>query len=167
MAFCTRVFCREGTAPPLTEVLMWQRQHGTPVVVVGGASADDLMSPFWSEVELSYDPEEAPFRVLCHHVGDPVGAARLREEVNDFLEDLAELPEGEGGDDEARARVDAHLRDTRFVMVVEFPEGGVGPAGYQANGWLMSVFVERASGMVQCDGIGFYDENDEIILRIG
>ncbi len=57
-----------------------------------------------------------------------------------------------------------HLTHTRFVLVVEFPEDGVGPRGYETNGWLMSLFVERAGGMVQCDGIGFYDENDEIIL---
>jgi hypothetical protein len=60
-----------------------------------------------------------------------------------------------------------HVAQSRFVLIVEFPEGGVGPRGYETNGWLMSLFVERAGGMVQCDGIGFYDEDDEIILRLG
>jgi len=163
MPFSTRVFCRESTAPTLTELLAWQRQHGTPVMLDGGRSAGDLLSPFWTEARVSYDPDEAPFVLRCHHAGDRgVGAARLREEVADFLADLGELPE-----DPARARVMAQLAATRFLLVVEFPAGGVGPRGYETNGWLMSLFVERAGGMVQCDGIGFYDEHDEIILRLG
>ena len=162
MPFSTRVFCRESTAPTLSELSAWQRQHGTPVMLMGGRSADDLLSPFWSEAQISYAPDEAPFVLRCYHAGDQAGAARLREEVADFLADLAELP-----DDPARARVMAHIQATRFLLVVEFPEGGVAPRGYETNGWLMSLFVERAGGMVQCDGIGFYDEHDEIILRLG
>jgi hypothetical protein len=162
MAFATRVFCREGAAPTLTEVLAWQRQHGTPVMLLGGGAAADLLSPVWSQAVVSYDAEEEPFALHCHHASDPAGAAHLREEVSDFLEDLHELP-----DSEERARVMAHLQSARFVLVVEFPDDGVGPRGYETNGWLMSLFVERADGMVQCDGIGFYDVNDEIILALG
>ncbi|HET6147638.1 MAG TPA: hypothetical protein VFH68_08900 [Polyangia bacterium] len=162
MPFSTRVFCRESTAPTLTELVAWQRQHGTPVMLAGGRSAADLLSPFWTEAKVSYDPDEAPFVLRCHHAGDQAGAARLREEVADFLTDLGELP-----DSPARARVMAQIQATRFLLVVEFPDGGVGARGYETNGWLMSLFVERAGGMVQCDGIGFYDEHDEIILRLG
>jgi hypothetical protein len=162
MPFSTRVFCREGTAPTLTELLAWQRQHGTPIVIVGGPAASELLSPVWTEAVVSYDPDEEPFTLRCAHAGDPGGAARLRAEVADFLEDLEELP-----DSAERARVMNHVAQSRFVLIVEFPEGGVGPRGYETNGWLMSLFVERAGGMVQCDGIGFYDEDDEIILRLG
>jgi len=162
MSFSTRVFCREGTAPTLTELLAWQRQHGTPIVIVGGPAAADLLSPVWTEAVVSYDPDEEPFRLRCEHASDPRGAAQLRAEVADFIEDLEELPESA-----ERARVIEHLAHSRFVLIVEFPEDGVGPRGYETNGWLMSIFVERAAGMVQCDGIGFYDEDDEIILRLG
>jgi hypothetical protein len=162
MAFSTRVFCSEGTAPTLTELLAWQRQHGTPIMLEGEVAPADMLSPLWTEAIVSYDPEEQPFRLHCAHAGDPAGAARLRAEVNDFVEDLADLPESE-----ERARVIAHLTSARFVLVVEFPENGVGPRGYETNGWLMSLFVDRAGGMVQCDGIGFYDADDEIILRLG
>ena len=162
VSFATRVFCREGAAPTLTEVLAWQRQHGTPVMLLDAASPGDLLSPVWAEAVVSYDADEEPFVLRCHHASDPAGAAHLREEVGDFLDDLHELP-----DTDERARVIAHLRGARFVLVVEFPDHGVGPRGYETNGWLMSLFVERADGMVQCDGIGFYDANDEIILRLG
>ena len=162
MPFSTRVFCREGTAPTLTELLAWQRQHGTPIVIVGGAGAMDLLSPVWTEAIISYDPDEEPFTLRCDHASDARGAERLRAEVADFLEDLEELPESP-----ERARVMEHLAASRFVLVVEFPQDGAGPRGYETNGWVMSLFVERAGGMVQCDGIGFYDEDDEIILRLG
>jgi len=162
MAFCTRVFCREAVAPPLSELLVWMRQHETPVTIVGGQSRADLLSTSWTEVELSYDPAEEPLVVRCHHAADPAGAAALRAETGDFLEDLAELPASE-----ARERVRGQLQATRIVVVVEFPEGGVAKRGYETNGWLMSIFVERAEGMVQCDGIGFYDEDDEVILPLG
>jgi hypothetical protein len=162
MAFCTRVFCRDGSAPTLSELINWLRQHETPVTVVGGPSEGDLLSPLWSEVDLSYDPDEEPLTVLCHHAAEPAGAPALRAEVSDFLDDLGELPPGE-----ARDQITAHLEASRFVVVVEFPEDGIGPRGYETNGWLMSLFVERADGMVQCDGIGFYDADDQIILRLG
>jgi hypothetical protein len=146
----------------LSELIVWLRQQGTPVTVVGGRSAGDLLSPLWSEVSLSYDPDEEPLTVSAHHLSDPDGAIRLRAEVTDFLDDLAELPPGE-----VRELVAAHVQATRLLVVVEFPEGGVSARGYETNGWLMSLYVEQAGGMVQCDGIGFYDQDDEIILPLG
>ena len=160
MSFCTRVFCREP-APSLSEILVWMRQQGTPVTIVGGRSEADLLSIDWTEVELSYDPDEEPLTVRCHHAADGDGGAVLRAEAADFLADIAELPASE-----ARDRVRRQVEAARLLVVVEFPQGGVSKRGYETNGWLMSIFVERAAGMVQCDGIGFYDEDDEIILPL-
>src|SRR6185369_1854571 len=58
MPFCTRVFCRDTTPPSLSEALFWLRQREIPVTITGGSSQHDLLSSFWEEVELSYDPEE-------------------------------------------------------------------------------------------------------------
>jgi hypothetical protein len=162
VAFSTRVFCREELAPPLSEVLLWLLQRNTPVALASGAAAPDLLSPFWTEAALSYDPEEPPLTLRCHRMGQPAGAARIREEVEDFLADLSELPSGA-----AVEQVTRHLQATRMLLIVEFPEAGVTDRGYEANGWLMALFVERAMGMVQCDGIGFYDDDSEVILRLG
>jgi len=162
MAFATRVFCKNEPGPTIGDLLMWLRQQDLPVEIAGGASRGDLVSPWWTEVLLAYDPAEPPFRVRCLRNGNPAEAAALRAEARDFLDDLAELPEGP-----ARERVRAHIEAARFVVVVEFPPTGVVQRGYATNGWLMGLFVERAGGMVQCDGIGFYDEDDEIILRMG
>ena len=42
MPFATRVFCRESTAPTLTEIIAWQRQHGTPVALESQHAPADL-----------------------------------------------------------------------------------------------------------------------------
>jgi hypothetical protein len=162
MAFCTRVFCRGAVAPSLSELLVHLRQNGQSAMIVGGASSRDLLSLDWTEVALSYEDGADPLTIHCHRAGDSSGAAALRAEVADFVDDLAELPPTP-----ERDRVAAHLQASRFVIVVEFPSSGVSASGYECNGWLMNLFVSQADGLVQCDGIGFYDEDDEIILRLG
>jgi hypothetical protein len=161
VAFSTRVFCRDQSPPGLSEVVFWLHQHGAPVTISGGRSASDLLSSFWDEVELSYDEEEAPLTVRCFRA-DAAGLARLSEEVADFVADVGELPESP-----ARAQVLEHLTATRTLILVEFPPEGASAAGYRANGWLMSLFVERAGGLVQADGVGFYDEYDDVVLPLG
>jgi hypothetical protein len=162
MAFSARVFCRGAVAPTLSELLVYLRQHEVPSIIVGGSSSRELLAPDWSDVALGYEDGADPLHIRCHHAGDPNDAAGLRAEVDDFLVDLQELPPSP-----ARDRVIAHLRQTRLCVVVEFPATEVPARGYQANGWLMNLFVERADGLVQFDGVGFSDENDEIILRLG
>lgn len=162
MAFCTRVFCRGAVAPTLSELLVYLRQHDVPCMIVGGSSARDLLDPDWSEAALEYEEGADPLVVRCFHASDPAGLAGMRVEVADFLDDLEEVTPAPGRD-----HVIAHLRATRLVVVVTFPPMEVGPRGYEANGWLMNLFVSQAEGLVQCDGVGFSDENDEIILRLG
>src|SRR6185295_11128736 len=111
MSFCTRVFCREP-APSLSEILVWMRQQGTPVTIVGGRSEADLLSIDWTEVELSYDPDEEPLTVRCHHAADGDGGAVLRAEAADFLADIAELPASE-----ARDRVRRQVEAARLLVV--------------------------------------------------
>jgi hypothetical protein len=50
-----RAFCRDFAAPSLSDLLVSLRQYETPATICGGASAGDLLSTFWDEVELSYD----------------------------------------------------------------------------------------------------------------
>lgn len=160
MAYATRVFCRDSAVPSLSELLVWLRQHETPVTVVGGGSGDDLLSPFWNKVQISYDETELPLLVACFRQ-DAHGGHRLRAELDDFAADIGELAPSP-----ARERVLDQLAATRTLVLVEFPTQEIPQRGFQTNGWLMSLFVERAGGMVQCDGIGFYDEDDDILLPL-
>src|SRR5438128_4207133 len=83
MAFCLRAFCRDFSAPSLSDLLVWLRQYETPATICGGRSAGDLLSTFWEEVLLCYDGAEAPLRVRCmRSTGD--GSAAFAAEVGDF-----------------------------------------------------------------------------------
>ena len=161
MPFTYRVFCRELASPSLSEVLIWLRQHGNPVRIGGGRSAGDLLSNFWDDVQLSVHDAEPPLRVQCFRA-DAVSASRLAEEIADFVEDIQELPESEG-----RARVLAHLAGTRSVVVVEFPPEGSSSQVQDTAESILTLFAERAAGFAQRDGVGFLDEDDEVVLAIG
>jgi hypothetical protein len=158
MPFSHRIFCRETAMPSLSEVLVWLRQHDFEVKPAGGRSAGDVLSSFWEELALSIDPSEPPLTMTCARAGTP----RLVEEVADFAADVEELPESPGG-----ARVLAHLVMARALVIIEFgPDGGSRRAHYTAES-IAELLVERAGGLAQRDGEGFFDENDDLIIRLG
>ena len=100
-------------------------------------------------------------RVRCLRPDNP-GAAELSAMLADYREDLADLPPCAARDEVAR-----HFQTTRWILEVEFPaDQGVVPEAYRTNGWLMELFVERADGLIHCDGQGFYDRDDEIFLAM-
>jgi hypothetical protein len=161
MPFSNRVFCGDSTSPSVSEALVWLRQHGCPAVVSAGQSAGvDLLSSFWDDVSLSIHDGEAPLCVRCVRA-DANGVNRLTEEITDFIADVSELP-----DSPARSRVLNHLVATRLLVIIEFGESGGSPLAHEASASLMTLFVERADGLGQRDGIGFLDEDDEVILAI-
>lgn len=161
MPFSTRVFCRDAAVPSLSEVLVWLRQHDAAVTVVGNGAAPDLLSPFWDEVLLAYADDEPPLRVTCLR---PEARAyeRFRAELSDFDADVRELPASA-----ARDNVLAQLAATRALVVIEFPNGETPERALKTNGWLMSLFVERAGGMAQTDGVGFFDDEEDVLLPLG
>jgi hypothetical protein len=161
MPFSYRVFCRVFDSPSVSEVLVWLRQQEMPAVVCGGRSAGDLLSSFWGDVELSMGTGEAPLHVRCLRA-DAAGVAALAAEIADFDADVRELP-----DSPSRARVLADLAATRSLMIVEFPPDGGSSRAHQAAESLMTLFVERAGGLAQRDGVGFLDEDDDVLLSLG
>lgn len=161
MSFSNRVFCRDLSSPSLSEVLVWLRQHEYPTKIGGGQSAGDLLSNFWDDVQLSVHEDEGPLRVKCYRA-DAASAARLAEEIADFAADVRELPESEG-----RTRVLEHLSATRSLVVVEFPPEGSSAHVHETAESILALFAERAGGLAQRDGVGFLDEDDEVVLVIG
>ena len=163
MAFNTRVFCREVALPSLSELLVWLRQHATPVTIVGGASRDDLLSSFWQEAELARDGDDEATRITIRCLRhDARGYERFQAELADFDVDVRDLPPSSGRD-----RVLAQLAATRALVIVEFPEADISHSALEVNGWALNLFAMRAAGMVQTDGSGFFDEDDDLILALG
>jgi hypothetical protein len=164
MPFSYRVFCRDITSPSLSDVVLWMRQFESPVTIVGGPSAGDLLSSFWHEVVLAYGDDEPNLTLRCVRA-DAAGMASLRAEREDFLADLSELVGTLDGS--ARERVREQLQATRSLVAIEFDPDGVTFQAQEAARGLMALFVERASGMAQRDGIGFFDEDDDVLLKLG
>ena len=161
MPFSMRVFCRELESPNLSEVVVGLRQNETPVTISGGASADDLLDSYWTEVLLSYDEDEVPLRLRCVRA-DAAGLRALTAEIGDFVDDLEELP-----DTPLRALVLEQLAATRSLLIVELPAEGVSARGQNTADGLTTMFVERAGGLEQIDGRGFIDEYGDVILALG
>ena len=161
MPFSYRVFCRELVSPSLSEVLVWLRQSELFVSVCGGGGSNDLLSSFWTEVELSVGDDEAPLRLRCVRA-DAVGAAALAAEIADFSGDVRELPESA-----SRARVLTDLAATRALVLIEFSDDGGSPRAHAIAEVIMTLFVERAAGLAQRDGVGFLDEDDDVLLALG
>lgn len=169
MPFSTRVFCRDQAVPSVSETLMWlhQQQHAVTVDATGmagspgGGRSLDMLSTEWDAVQLCYAPDEAPLTVRCFRA-DAAGVARLRAELADFDADVRELPPSWGRD-----AVLAQLRATRALVVVEQPPEGVSARGQRVSELVAALFVERSGGMVQRDGTGFFDEDDDLVLALG
>lgn len=158
MPFCMRAFCRDFSAPSLSDLLVWLKQYDTPATICGGSSAGDLLSTFWDDVLLCYDPAEAPLRVRClRSTGN--GSAAFAEELADFVADVGELPESK-----ARTKVLDHLAATNVLVVVEYPPEGVSFKGQQTVEGVINSLVERSGGLAQRDGDGFLDEEDDSVI---
>jgi hypothetical protein len=168
MAFSVRIFCRDQAVPSVSETVMWLHQHGRPVTLdasngPGGAGVPglDMLSSLWDRVQLSYDADEAPLTVRCLRA-DAAGIGPLREELADFEADVRELPPSRG-----RELVLAQLGATRALVIVEQPAEGVSALGQETTDSIAALFVERSNGMVQRDGSGFHDEDDDLVLALG
>ncbi|HEY4183587.1 MAG TPA: hypothetical protein VGP07_00900 [Polyangia bacterium] len=156
MPFSLRAFCRDFAAPSLSELLVWLRQYETPATLADdGGEAPDLLSSFWAEARLSYDPSEASLTVRCHRAGE----ATFAEELADFIADVNELPSSP-----ARTRVLEQLGATRVLVVVELPPQGVTFNGQQTAEGVVNSLVERAGGLAQRDGDGFLDPEDDSVM---
>ena len=85
----------------------------------------------------------------------------MYEEVADFVADVTEMPRSA-----AVERVLKHLAATRSILVVEFPLEGAWARNEAMAESITELFTERAEGLVQRDGLGFVDEDDEVVLAL-
>jgi len=163
MPFSHRVFCRILESPSLSEVLVWLRQQGHPAQIHAGkgGTGTDLLSCYWDDVALDGGPGGAPLQLRCLRK-DATGAGQMAEEVADFVADVSELPPSA-----VRDLVLDHLAATRSLVVIEFPADGASSEADELASALATLFVERAQGMTQRDGVGFLDEDDDLVLALG
>jgi hypothetical protein len=167
MPFSNRVFCRDLESPSLSELLVWLRQQGHEAKISDARPHGDLLSSFWDRVELQVGQTHEDGQGVCFVVieclrANSGGIGRLTEALADFETDVRELP-----DSSARARVLEHLAAARSLVVVEFSPFESSDSAEEIGNAILALFVERVGGLGQRDGVGFLDEDDEVILPLG
>jgi hypothetical protein len=111
---------------------------------------EDLREADWEEMALAYEPGRPPLLLTCSRE-DGSGRGELREEIEQFIDFVRDLPESP-----ERGRVLDHLRATRFVVACHLPDEP-DQRGQAAGLALVAIFVEQCKGLTQIDGRGFFD----------
>lgn len=162
MGYYVRAFCTEGAQPPMRPVLDYAADLGSALKlapeVMGetiNSNADDAT---WEQVAIHYKDGKQPILLEVNRDGGDEDL--MREEVDEFLEFLEDLPRNA-----SHKRVEQHLRATTFIVAAQLATEDIDDDGYNALGNVLRYFVAHNGGMIQADGEGFYD-GDKVILEL-
>lgn len=157
MAF-VRVFCTAPTLPSIRDCLGFAAGAGVMLAVDTDDTATlDADSPDWSAVRLVYREDASPLTVTA--LRDMDHAPPFREIRDRFL---TALPDG---DPVYVVTVRDHLTATRAIVTVGIPADGDEDT-LEAAAWFTRIFVEKYGGLLQADGEGFYDRDNDLILAL-
>jgi len=169
---CIRVFCIASTLPSLRDCLGFAAGAGEGVILaidIDDIAAVDADSSSWSAVRLLYREDASPLAVTVTRDADT--APDFRRTLQHFLAVL------DGNTDAQASTVRAHLAATRAIVTVALPALPVDPdqtdETYETNedalesvAWFTRIFVEQYGGLLQADGDGFYDRDNDLILAL-
>lgn len=152
MGYYTRVFCTTKNKPTVNGILEYLKSEG--LTVETNQTMEDMETVDWTGFELMYAPERLPLLVELNQIGSSDGLAE--EEIEEFLEFVGDARFYEP----KKKKVIAHLKQTEYIICIQFPTNDIVEQGYDANGELMSFFESNYSGMIQADREGFYGKNN-------
>ena len=72
---------------------------------------------------------------------------------------------GAVGKNKIKKRIVDHLKATRFIIALRLPKADMDDAGWDANGQILTYFLDHCGALIQADGEGFY-EGAKLILEI-
>jgi hypothetical protein len=153
-----RAFCVSEEVPPITKVVQWLATRDVVVKVENGDPMK-MQSRGWEQVSLIYKQGKLPIIARCLRE-DASGDASSVEEVKKFIEQL-----GAVGKNKVKKRVVDHLKATRFIIALRLPKGDMDDAGWDANGQILTYFLDHCGALIQADGEGFY-EGSKLILEM-
>lgn len=166
---CIRVFCTASTLPSLRDCLGFAAGAGEGVILaidIDDIAAVDADSSSWSAVRLLYREDASPLTVTV--VRDTDAAPGFRTTLQYFLTAL------NGNTDAPASTVRAHLTATRAIVTVALPALPADPDetdetdedALESVAWFTRIFVEQYGGLLQADGDGFYDRDNDLILAL-
>ena len=125
-------------------VVAWGKERGADFQVVVG----DLDSEDWREAEIAFSAQRQPLVV------DTEAGELLKAEIEEFRELLEDVE-----DSPAKARVLNHLERSERVVAVQLL-GEIHDDVWAAAWDFLAYFVEHRDGLLQADGVGFYEGAD-------
>jgi len=160
-----RAFCVGEEVPPITKVVQWLGTRDVHVKVADGDPMK-MQSRGWEQVSLVYKEGKLPIIARCTRT-DAKGSASAGgdgsagDELKMFIERI-----GQPGKNKVKKRVVDHLKATRFIVALRLPKGDMDDAGWDANGQILTYFLDHCGALIQADGEGFY-EGAKLILEMG
>ena len=152
-----RAFCVGEEVPPIAKVVQWLASRDVAVKVVDG---DPMKMQWrgWEQVGLIYKEAKLPIMARCMRTDAKDSAAA--EEVKSFIERI-----GAVGKNKIKKRIVDHLKATRFIIALRLPKADMDDAGWDANGQILTYFLDHCGALIKADGEGFY-EGAKLILEI-
>jgi hypothetical protein len=154
-----RAFCVGEEVPPITKVVQWLGTRGVVVKVENGDPMK-MQSRGWEQVSLVYKEGKLPIIAKCTRM-DAKGNGPANEELKGFLERVGAVVKNK-----VKKKVVDHLKATRFIVGLRLPKGDMDDAGWDANGQILTYFLDHCGALIQADGEGFY-EGAKLILEMG
>jgi hypothetical protein len=157
-----RAFCVGEEVPPITKVVQWLGTRDVHVKVADGDPMK-MQSRGWEQVSLVYKEGKLPIIARCTRTDAKAsaGSDSAGDELKMFIERI-----GAPGKNKVKKRVVDHLKATRFIVALRLPKGDMDDAGWDANGQILTYFLDHCGALIQADGEGFY-EGSKLILEMG
>jgi len=159
-----RAFCVGEEVPSVTKLVQWLATKDVAVKMQDGDPMK-MQSRGWEQVSLIYKEGKLPIIARCTRTdekgnGSASGADSARDELKQFIEQI-----GAVGKNKTKKRVVDHLKATRFIVALRLPKGDMDDAGWDANGQILTYFLDHCGALIQADGEGFY-EGSKLILEM-
>jgi hypothetical protein len=152
MSYFLRAFCREACDHSSSAVLLYVQNEGLRVEPATAAQVSTGES--WRSLEV-----RCTDGTIFTLVRDTLADDGLREELEEFIELVEDLPDSAG-----QRAVLEDLRRTEMVVAAELP-GSATDDAIRSAAKCIQYFVEFCRGRFQADGEGFY-ENGHLILDV-
>jgi hypothetical protein len=154
MGYYVRAFCASEVVPTPRALLEYVKKKGISLGLEGDGI--DIYDASWEQLAWIYKDGKLPILMECNR--DTAEDGLFRKEIDEFLDFI-----GKPGLSLAKRRVMGHLKESKYIIACQLPTSDIDDDGYDANGTLLTYFVQNHSAIIQADGEGFYDGNKVVV----
>jgi hypothetical protein len=156
LAYYIRAFCLGNEVPHIASLLQGLKTRDVHLTLAGEPPPPPTDMPDWDRAALVYKKGKSPLIVECHR-NDAEGSP-ARRQIESFLKQI-----GPPGKSTIKRRITAHLQGTKFIIACNLPVDDMDDDGWDANGQILTFFVENCHALIQADREGFYERANLIL----